>query len=558
MNSYDKFRNHTSLNRPLRVAIYARFSTDKQHQQSIIDQNDICSDFAQSEGWEIVKFYHDEAICGSLLQLRTGIQHLLRDAMMGAFDIVLTEATDRLSRNQEYRVHIFNTLKYNRVRIQTLSEGMISEIHIRLIGTTNAKTNTQMGEKIFQGMRERVKIARWAGGPPPYGYKLARRSATTDLNNDNKGRLVIVPAAAKIVERIYKEYAAGHSPISIARRLNAEGIPSPSGKQWCDSTIRGHAKNSTGILNNECYNGLYIWNKHDFARNPYTDRRNRRINPRELWHMAAVPAWKIIDDDLYRAVRLRQAQVTQNNTKSIKKTQNSHEQMRLNASPRPHKLLLGLIRCGCCEGLYTPRSKKLFSCSSHERKGSCRNSRTVSGPMIEKHIYNSFKDMLNDKNALDAMFDAFEKEFRNLMDTDTSDGQHTRKLLEKVTREINAMVDEIKNGLCSDSLTAELVKQEQVKKDLEYQLETGLEVCSPHRDDILTHYQNAVADLFTFLKARSETHAASQLIRPLIDKVTVVPGLKRGEIELLFAGSITALPPFGTWQKFGGTGRKQI
>lgn len=394
MNSYDKFRNHTSLNRPLRVAIYAGFSTDKQNQQSIIDQNDICSDFAQSEGWEIVKYYHDEAISGSLSQLRPGIQHLLRDAMMGAFDIVLTEALDRLSRNQEHRAHIYNTLKYNRVRIKTLSEGMISEIHIGLIDTTNAKTNTLMGEKIFRGMRERVKKARWAGGPPPYGYKLALRSATTDVNDDGKGRLVIVPSAAKIVERIYKEYAAGHSPISIARRLNAEGIPSPKGKQWCDSTIRGHAKNSTGILNNECYNGLYIWNKHDFAGNQYTDRRNRRINPRELWLIAAVPDWKIIDDDLYRAVRLRQAQVTQDNTNSIEKTHNSHEQMRLNASHRPHKLLSGLIRCGCCGGLYTARSKELFSCSSQERKGSCRNSRTVSGPMIEKHIYNAFKDML--------------------------------------------------------------------------------------------------------------------------------------------------------------------
>lgn len=552
MKCCDEFRNHNSLNRPLKVAIYTRFSTDKQYQQSIINRINPCTNFAKSEAWEIVEFYHDEEISCSVLQLRPGIQHLLRDALMGSFDIVLTESIEMLGRNQEHSAHIFNTLKNNRIGIQTLSEGVISERHVGIVDTMNAMAKTLARKKTFSGQVGRVKKGRWAGGPPPYGYKLKPHAATKDINGDDKGRLAIVTAASNIVQRIYREYADGHSPISIATRLNADGIPSPLGKQWCDSTIRGDDKYCTGILNNECYNGLYIWNKHTYDSNIYDNKRSRRINPRGLWQMSAVPRWKFIDDDLYRAVRMRQAQVRLESTATINNTQESLNQIQPNSASLPQKMLTGLMRCGCCDALYKGRSKKLLSCSSHERKGSCRNSRTVSRPMIERHVYNAFKDLLNDKNAIDAMFDAFDKEFQNLVQTERSEHQHTKQSLEQITHEITAMVNAIKSGLCSETLSAELIKHERDKKELERQLNAKSNISKHNRDRVRTLYQYAIADMYSFLEAGSELHAAQQLIRPMINKITVVPGLKRGEIEILFTGSISALPAFNDWQALGG------
>lgn len=84
-----------------RVALYARYSSDNQREASIADQFRLCEEHAAREGWRIVERYSDAAISGSSVILRPEIQKLLADAQSGQFDIVLAEALDRLSRDQE-------------------------------------------------------------------------------------------------------------------------------------------------------------------------------------------------------------------------------------------------------------------------------------------------------------------------------------------------------------------------------------------------------------------------------------------------------------------------
>jgi len=84
----------------VKVAIYARYSSDNQRDASIADQFRLCRLHAEKQGWQIVEEYSDHAISGSSL-LRPGIQALIADATRGRFDMILTEAMDRLSRDQE-------------------------------------------------------------------------------------------------------------------------------------------------------------------------------------------------------------------------------------------------------------------------------------------------------------------------------------------------------------------------------------------------------------------------------------------------------------------------
>jgi site-specific DNA recombinase len=70
--------------------------------------------------------------------MRPGIQQLLQDALSGRFELVLAEALDRLSRDQEDIAGIFKRLRFAGVKIVTLSEGEISELHVGLKGTMNA------------------------------------------------------------------------------------------------------------------------------------------------------------------------------------------------------------------------------------------------------------------------------------------------------------------------------------------------------------------------------------------------------------------------------------
>ena len=63
----------------MKVAIYARYSSDNQRDASIADQLRVCREFAARQGWTVVEEFTDHAISGATL-LRSGFQALMRDA----------------------------------------------------------------------------------------------------------------------------------------------------------------------------------------------------------------------------------------------------------------------------------------------------------------------------------------------------------------------------------------------------------------------------------------------------------------------------------------------
>src|SRR5690242_19118362 len=72
-------------------------------------------------------------------------------------------------------------------------------------------------------------------------------------------------------------------------RLSAEGIAGPETKLWNDTTIRGHLKRGTGIINNELYLGRRVWNRLHYVKNPSTGKRVSRLNPESEWIVTEVP-----------------------------------------------------------------------------------------------------------------------------------------------------------------------------------------------------------------------------------------------------------------------------
>jgi|TARA_B110000908_G_scaffold154848_1_gene192545 DNA invertase Pin-like site-specific DNA recombinase len=69
-----------------------------QRDASIEDQIRTCRDYAARQGLDVVETYTDKAVSGASL-MRSGIQKLLRSAASSEFDVVISEALDRLSRN---------------------------------------------------------------------------------------------------------------------------------------------------------------------------------------------------------------------------------------------------------------------------------------------------------------------------------------------------------------------------------------------------------------------------------------------------------------------------
>ena len=140
-----------------RIAIYARYSSDMQSTSSIDDQFRICRDQAAREKWKVAGTYKDAAISGASVTLRPGIQALLQDATAGKFEIVLAEALDHVSRDQADVAILFKHLKFAGVKIATLAEGEISELHVGLKGTMNALFLKDLAAKTHRGLRGRVE-----------------------------------------------------------------------------------------------------------------------------------------------------------------------------------------------------------------------------------------------------------------------------------------------------------------------------------------------------------------------------------------------------------------
>ena len=147
----------------MKVAIYARYSSGNQRDASIADQFRVCGEFAARHGWTVVQESSDRAISGATV-LRSGFQGLMRDALNQRFDVVLAEALDRFSRDQEDTAGLFKRLTFAGVNIVTLAEGDITHLHVGLKGTMNALF-------LKPGRQDQTRAAR-----PSRARKVRRRS----------------------------------------------------------------------------------------------------------------------------------------------------------------------------------------------------------------------------------------------------------------------------------------------------------------------------------------------------------------------------------------------
>lgn len=90
-----------------RAAIYARYSSEQQREASIDDDVRNARALCERQGWIVVRVYEDRAISGATL-IRPGYQEMLREARDHAFDVLVCEGLDRLSRVPEHTARVYS------------------------------------------------------------------------------------------------------------------------------------------------------------------------------------------------------------------------------------------------------------------------------------------------------------------------------------------------------------------------------------------------------------------------------------------------------------------
>ncbi len=224
--------------------IYARYSSDKQTEQSIEGQLRYCHDYAKRCGYTIVGEYIDRAMSGTN-DHRPQFQQMIADSAKKQFQFVIVWKLDRFARNRYDSAIYKNKLKKNGVRVLSATEGIgegDESIILEAVLEAMAETySRQLSQNVRRGMKESALKGNSTGGTAPLGYKLVDK------------QLVVDEKTAAIVRYIFEQYANGESKSNIAHYLNKNGYKSSTGNKFTVNSF-------TTILSNRKYIGYYTYN----------------------------------------------------------------------------------------------------------------------------------------------------------------------------------------------------------------------------------------------------------------------------------------------------------
>ena len=494
----------------MRWCQYGRFSTDMQNASSIEDQLRVCRERCDREGWTFVGAYADAAMSGST-RLRPGYQRLLQDAREGKFDIVVAEDLSRLSRDLEDIAHLFKQLTFSKIRLFTLSDGWISEIHVGLGGTMAALYVRQLSEKTHRGLRGRIE-AGMSGGGITYGYKIVRKPKA-DGTFEVGGRC-IDETEAVTVRRIFEAYASGMPPRKIAWMLNGEGVPGPRRKGWGASTIHGNAERGVGILNNPLYVGKLVWNKLKYMKDPETGKRRSRVNDESAVIAKDVPHLRIVSDELWSRVKARQKDVSFTVAGAAKQPWDRR---------RPRYLLSGLAKCGCCGGGFVMISRTHLGCATARNKGMCDNRLAIARERLEATVLAGLQHHLMAPDLFKEFCTAFLSEVNSASIRSNAERGAAEAELTKIKRRVRQIVEAIGDGVSARSLKDELLALEAREDLLAAELAASPEQKVLFNPAMAEVYRKRVVELYKALEGQGGDREATEAIRSLIDRIVLVP-----------------------------------
>lgn len=236
---------HTDSEIKTRVAVYARFSCDKQRDASIDDQVFEAKRYCEQHGYEIANVYADYAISGRSDD-RPQFLSMIEDAKTGAFDTVLVWAMDRFARNMQDQFYYEKIINDAGVRLESIKENIsgngIEASMSKGMHAIFAQIRSQTSaEDTMRGMVGKARKCQYLGYQW-LGYTHDGDTITLDS------------ATAPLAREVHSRYLAGEPIKDIVAYLNANGVHGRNGKPVGYQFV-------TGCLKNWAYAGVYTWGK---------------------------------------------------------------------------------------------------------------------------------------------------------------------------------------------------------------------------------------------------------------------------------------------------------
>jgi site-specific DNA recombinase len=300
----------------IRVATYARVSTQEQVEGTSMEFQDAqLTGYCALQNWTIINAYTDPGFSGKDGD-RPGLERLLSDAKIGLFDKVLVFKLDRLARNLRLLLEIEQKLRGYGVSLISVKEAIdtsssTGKMMFQMFGMVAEWERETIIERTSNGKLQRFKSGCWAGGKVAFGYAYDKSTKKLVVDENN----------ARIIRRIFSEYADGKTLYGISDRLNKDKIPA-RGKNspgWRQTAIRQ-------ILINPAYKGMAVVHRYSHISD---------INKIDLSKTIQVPVPPLVDEQTWNI-----AQGRLKNNKQVRPLSQGEF------------LLQGMISCGACGYAY--------------------------------------------------------------------------------------------------------------------------------------------------------------------------------------------------------------
>ena len=398
--------------------IYARYSSERQNEQSIAGQIEVCKKWAKDNDVKIIGAYSDEALTGKT-DKRPEFQKMIRDAKTCKFDYVIVYKVDRFSRNR-YDSAIYKAqLKKCGVRLisamESIADGPEGIILESVLEGMAEYYSANLAQNVIRGMRQRAELGKYLGSRCPLGYRI-----------DSDKNFVLDEDSAQIVKTIFEKYADGATMKEICDELNSVGYRNNTGKPFTYNIL--HA-----ILTRKQYLGIYDYGG--------------------VVIEGGMP--KIIDDVTFEKVQQR-----------IKKNKHAPASAKANTP----FYLTGKLFCGNCGSSMvgdsgtsrTGNTHYYYTCLERKRRHGCKK-KSVRKDMIEKLVTDiTVGEVLTDENIeymAKAAYELYEKER-----ADTSEITALQNTLCETQKVIDNIMKAIEQGIITDTTKSRLFEAEDRRK----------------------------------------------------------------------------------------------
>ena len=536
MNIYhtrEKLRTRSIYDLNLRVAFYARVSTDSDDQQvSIEHQTQYYRNFIKSNrNWTYVKGYIDNGISGIQTKHRERFKEMLEDAKNGKFDMLITKEITRFARNTldsiQYTRQMLSwgvCVWFQNDNINTIDED--SEFRLTIMAGVAQDEVRKLSNRVKFGHRQSIKNGVVLGNARIYGY------------DKKDGRLTINESEAEMVRMIFNDYASGEwTTPKLEKKLYAMGYRNYKGGKIDRNVIRH-------IIRNPKYKGYYAGGKVKII-DMFT--KKQEFLPESEWVMfkddgSRVP--QIIDEETWQKANDyidKRGEIVKNRRTSIKS---------------PDNVFTGMLICGNDGATYWLKQRTLrgredvkWVCSKKIKEGanSCNSFYLDDGELrniISKLICESSSEIDQIANRFISMY----RIAANQMDT-ASEIQKLEKQIATAERKSDKLLEYNLDGAISDDVFLEKSKklEEQIEKCKE-----RIQKLSNEKNDI-EPIESKIKEIVYLIK-QLDGIKPEDITRPVIDsfldKIIVNPtGEKEATLVFYLKDGITKKLPFETKNK---------